>query len=168
MKPPPAAEEQALATLIGAFVATYYLAAIVQTLSHRLFGHTKRVMAIYASHTHGHHAQYARSDLLQDAWITSERHVLWYFAVPFAAVAAVVWAKAPLPAFFAYLAGLAFSIGLHILLHRHYHLRGSVLERFEWFRRKRALHFVHHRRVRTNYAIVENWIDRVLGTYRAG
>lgn len=156
-----------MAMLTFTFVATYYLSAVVQTLSHRVFGHTKRVMAIYSNHTHGHHARYARSELLQDEWIESGRHVLWYFAIPFAAIAAVVWVKASPPAFLAYLAGLAFSIGLHILLHRHYHIRGSVLERFEWFRRKRALHFVHHRRVRTNYAIVENWIDRLLGTYRA-
>lgn len=156
-----------MATLIVAFVITYYLSAIVQTLSHRLFGHTKRVMTIYSSHTHGHHARYARSDLLQDDWIESERHVLWYFAIPFCAIAATVWAMAPTAVFLAYLAGLAFSFGLHLLLHRHYHIRGSVLERFEWFRRKRALHFVHHRRVRSNYAIVENWIDRLLGTYRA-
>ena len=153
--------------LAATFIATYYLSALVQTLSHRLFGHTKRVRAIYAGHTHGHHARYARSDPLQDGWIESERHVLWYFAIPFAAVAAFVWATAPSAVFLTYLAGLAFSFGVHLALHRQYHIRRSVLERFEWFRTKRALHFVHHRRVRTNYAIVENWIDRLLGTYRA-
>jgi sterol desaturase/sphingolipid hydroxylase (fatty acid hydroxylase superfamily) len=150
-----------------AFVITYYLSAIVQTIAHRLFGHTKRVMAIYAEHTHGHHARYARSDLLRDDWVPSERHVLWYFAIPFAAIAAVVWAMAPFAVLIAYVAGLIFSFALHLLLHRQYHVRGSLLERFAWFRRKRALHFIHHRRVRTNYAIVENWIDRLLGTYRA-
>src|SRR5262245_31695609 len=149
------------------FIFTYYLSAVVQTLSHRLFGHTKRVMAIYADHTHGHHARYARNDLLRDDWVTSERHVLWYFAVPFSAIAAIVWTMAPFAVFLAYLAGLAFSFGLHLALHRHYHIRGSVFERFAWFRRKRALHFIHHRRVRSNYAIIENWIDRLLGTYRA-
>jgi len=154
----------ALATI---FVVTYYLSAAVQTISHRLYGHTKRVMAIYAEHTHGHHAQYARSDLLRDDWVPSERHVLWYFAIPFSAIAALVWAIAPFAVLLAYVTGLAFSFSLHLVLHRQYHIRGSVLERFAWFRRKRALHFIHHRRVRTNYAIVENWIDRVLGTYRA-
>ena len=155
-----------MGTLALSFVVTYYLSAIVQTVSHRIFGHTKRVMAIYAEHTHGHHARYARNELLQDSWVPSERHVLWYFPIPFSAMAALVWAVAPVPVFLAYFAGLAFSFALHLVLHRHYHIRGSVLERFEWFRRKRALHFIHHRRVRSNYAIVENWIDRILGTYR--
>lgn len=156
-----------MGTLAVTFVVTYYLLAIVQTVSHRLFGHTKRVMAIYVEHTHGHHARYARSDLLRDDWVPSERHVLWYFAVPFSTIAGLVWAMAPFAVFLAYLAGLAFSFALHLVLHRQYHIRGSILERFAWFRRKRALHFIHHRRVLSNYAIVENWIDRVLGTYRA-
>jgi len=47
------------------------------------------------------------------------------------------------------------------------HLARSILNRFAWFRRKRDLHFVHHRRVHSNYAIVEFWIDRLLGIYRA-
>ena len=98
-----------MGTLAVTFVVTYYLSAIVQTVSHRLFGHTKRVMAIYAEHTHGHHARYARSDLLRDDWVPSERHVLWYFAVSFSAIAGLVWAMAPFAVFLAYLAGLAFS-----------------------------------------------------------
>ena len=84
-----------MGTLAATFVVTYYQSAIVQTVSHRLFGYKKRVMAIYAEHTHGHHARYARSDLLRDDWVPSGRHVLWYFAVPFSAIAALVWAMAP-------------------------------------------------------------------------
>jgi hypothetical protein len=148
------------------FVLTYYTAALVQTLSHRIFGHTKRLMPIYSSHTHGHHTQYRRSALLQEKWIASERHVLWYFVIPFAAIALTLLLVAPLSIFLIHLSALAFSIWVHIALHRHYHIRGSPLERLAWFRRKRFLHFVHHRRVRSNYAIVENWIDRLLGTYR--
>jgi sterol desaturase/sphingolipid hydroxylase (fatty acid hydroxylase superfamily) len=83
------------------------------------------------------------------------------------AIVGLVWVMARFARLLAYLAGLAFSIGLHLVLHCQYHIRGSILERFAWFRRKRALHFIHHRRVPSNYAIVEDWIDRVLGTYRA-
>jgi hypothetical protein len=149
------------------FGSTYYAAAVIQTVSHRLFGHTKRVLAIYTNHTHGHHARYSRRALLQDEWIASERHVLWYLALPFAALAATVYTVFPLAVFCSHLAAIAFAFWWHITLHRHYHLRGSTLERFAWFREKRDLHFVHHRRVRSNYAICEYWLDRLLGTYRA-
>lgn len=148
-------------------VLTWYLTAAVQTVSHRIFGHTRRIRPIYSNHTHGHHARYPRNSLLQDEWIESERHVLWYFSVPLGAIAFTLWLLAPLPVFVAHLAALAFSIAAHVVLHRHYHMRGSPLERLQWFQKKRLLHFVHHRRVRSNYAIVENWIDRLLGTYRA-
>lgn len=151
---------------VAVFALTYYGASIVQTLSHQAFGHEKRIMSIYSSHTHGHHARYARNALLQDSWIASERHVLWYFAIPFSIIGLLVFVLAPLALFATHLGALAFSISIHILFHRHYHLRGTPLERFGWFRKKRALHFIHHRRVRSNYAIVENWIDRLLGTYR--
>jgi len=148
------------------FVMTYYVSAVVQTVSHRLFGHTKRFMPIYANHTNGHHARYPRNELLQDRWIDSERQAVWYFSIPLTVIALTLWFVAPLSIFLAHLLGLAFSIWAHVALHRHYHLSGSPLERLACFRRKRTLHFVHHRRVRTNYAIVENWIDRLIGTYR--
>ncbi len=153
----------ALLTLI----LTYYGSAVVQTLAHRAFGHARRILPIYASHTLGHHAQYARNALLQDQWIRTERHVLWYYAFPFTAIAAALGLAAGWLVLASYLAGLAFSVWVHVKLHREYHIRGSTLERYQWFLRKRSLHFVHHRQVRRNYAIVEYWIDRVLGTYRA-
>ena len=152
--------------VLAAFGLTYYGAAVVQTLSHQAFGHVKRILPIYSSHTHGHHSRYARNALLQDSWIASERHVLWYFAIPFSMIGLLVFTLAPLALFVTQLGALACSIAIHILLHRHYHLRGTPLERFGWFRRKRALHFIHHRRVHNNYAIVENWTDKLLGTYR--
>jgi sterol desaturase/sphingolipid hydroxylase (fatty acid hydroxylase superfamily) len=152
---------------LAALILTYYASAIVQMASHALFGHTKRLQAIYRSHTFGHHGTYSRRDLLQDKWVSSERHVLWYFAIPFAPLIAWVYVATPRSVFLSHLAGLAFSIWWHIFLHRQYHVRHSPLERFAWFQRKRQWHFVHHRRVRNNYAIVELWLDRLIGTFRA-
>ena len=153
-------------TAVLAFGLTYYATAVIQTVFHRLFGHAKRYMAVYASHTHGHHGVYRGKALLQEHWIPSERHVLWYFSIPLGILAATVYALTTPVVFITHLAAIAFSVLWHIGLHRQYHLKGSVLERYAWFRRKRALHFVHHLHVRTNYAISEYWLDRLLGTYR--
>ena len=38
---------------------------------------------------------------------------------------------------------------------------------FAWFRRKQQLHFVHHRHANSNFAIIDNFWDRLLGTYRS-
>ena len=153
-------------SVLAALIATYYVAAVVQTVGHRLYGHSGRIGAIYLAHTHGHHGAYPRTALLQSAWLEPQSNALWYYAPPLALIGLAVWWAAPLPILVAYLAGLVFSITLHVGLHRHYHLQGSVLERFCWFRRKRELHFIHHRQVRCNFAIIEFWLDRLLGTYR--
>jgi sterol desaturase/sphingolipid hydroxylase (fatty acid hydroxylase superfamily) len=34
------------------------------------------------------------------------------------------------------------------------------------FRRKRELHFVHHRHANCNFAVIHFFWDRILGTYR--
>src|ERR1700731_3019740 len=52
------------------------------------------------------------------------------------------------------------------LLGNQYHIAGSPLLRFEWFRRKQQLHFVHHTHGNSNFAIIDNFWDRFLGTYR--
>src|SRR6266550_6400376 len=66
-------------------VITYYLGSFIQTLFHRIFGHTRRIEAIYDTHVCGHHANY-QAKLLTEQWVPSERHVMWYYAIPFAPV----------------------------------------------------------------------------------
>jgi len=146
------------------FTLTYYTASIIQAVSHRLFGHTKRIAAVFESHALGHHRVYKANSLLLDHWIPAERHVMWYFALLFAPLVLGVYFLAPIDVFVAHALGLAFAVWWHVFLHQQYHLRGSYLERFRWFQEKRRLHVVHHHRVWRNYAIVEFWLDRLMGT----
>ena len=60
--------------------------------------------------------------------------------------------------------GVFVTFRLNVFLHKHYHLIDTPFERFAWFRRKRELHFVHHRDARYNFAVIEFWIDDLLGT----
>jgi hypothetical protein len=52
-------------------------------------------------------------------------------------------------------------------LDKQYHIGGSPLLRFAWFRRKQQLHFVHHTHGNSNFALIDNFWDRLLGTYRS-
>ena len=52
------------------------------------------------------------------------------------------------------------------LFDKEYHVEGSRLQRFAWFRRKQELHFVHHRHANCNFAVIHFFWDRILGTYR--
>jgi sterol desaturase/sphingolipid hydroxylase (fatty acid hydroxylase superfamily) len=144
--------------------ATYYAASFVQTLFHRLFGHTHRIKRIFQLHVKGHHAQYS-GDMLSDRWIATERHITWYYAIPFTPMVVGAFLLLSIDAFIVHVAALAFAISLHVYLHRQYHLRRSWLNRFSWFRRKQRLHLIHHLRPQRNYAIVEYTWDRLLGTF---
>jgi len=147
-------------------VGSYYYAAVVQTVLHRLFGHRNRIPAIYRTHACGHHRKYVPPRLLTDEWVESEQHVMWYYAIPVVPTALLILYLGGPWLFGAHVAGMVFAIWWHIYLHMQYHLKGCFWERFAWFRKKRELHFIHHRKVRTNYAIVEYWIDNLMGTRR--
>ena len=152
----------------GVPLATYYCTTFVQVLFHRWFGHAPRLSAIYSNHLHGHHADYRANNLTSDKWIEAERHVMWYYVVPLAPLSALAAWLLPWPLFILHVGALGFTIWWHLHLHRHYHLNESRWSRFAWFQRKRALHLRHHVHHHGNYAIVEFFWDRVLGTYDRG
>jgi sterol desaturase/sphingolipid hydroxylase (fatty acid hydroxylase superfamily) len=58
------------------------------------------------------------------------------------------------------------SFYAHIFFDKEYHVAGSRLQRFAWFRRKQALHFAHHQNDDCNFAVIDFFWDRVLGTYK--
>lgn len=150
---------------IAVSVGTYYGTTFVQVLFHRWFGHTRRLSAIYENHLHGHHADYRSDRLMSDTWIEAERHVMWYYAIPIVPLSVLVAWLLPLPLFVLHIVTLGLTIWWHIHLHQEYHLNNSRWARFAWFQRKRDLHLRHHVRHHGNYAIVEFFWDRVLGTY---
>lgn len=60
------------------------------------------------------------------------------------------------------------SVGwLHNYVHEGFHIRGFWMERFGWFRRVRALHWLHHWNMRKNLGICWFGWDRVFRTFRA-
>jgi len=151
-------------TFSSSLIFTYYLVAIIQTIFHRWFGHKKRIELIYHNHAIGHHSKYPPKDLISNRWRPSERHVLWYYAIPLGPLLLAVTFFANLHVILGFVIGVILSIGWHIYLHKQYHLQNSIWERFAWFLKKRELHFHHHKKVKTNYAIVEFWIDDFMGT----
>jgi sterol desaturase/sphingolipid hydroxylase (fatty acid hydroxylase superfamily) len=92
---------------------------------------------------------------------------MWYYTIPLGPMVVLAFWFLPASLFLIHGAVMAGTIWWHIFLHKHYHLRKSWFTRFEWFRRKRALHFIHHRHDQSNFAIVEYVWDRLLGTYHA-
>jgi hypothetical protein len=90
-------------------IATYYAASFVQTLFHRVFGHTRRIKKVFEVHVGGHHAQYSR-DMLSDRWIPTEQHITWYYAIPFTPMVLAVFWLLPIDVFAVHVIALAFAI----------------------------------------------------------
>ena len=72
----------------------------------------------------------------------------------------------PVDLFVAQVVACAASFYAHVFFDKEYHVEGSRLQRFAWFRRKQELHFVHHRYANSNFAVIHFFWDRILGTYR--
>lgn len=65
------------------------------------------------------------------------------------------------------LAAMSLSFYGHVYIDKQFHVTGSWLGRFSWFRRKQQLHFVHHRHANCNFAVIDFFWDRILGAYRS-
>ena len=152
---------------IAVAVASYYVMSIVQTVLHRDFGHRNRIPAVFSAHAIGHHGQYPKEKLKTETFVDCESHALNYYGIPIVAVAALAWVVGGPLIMTANLLGVFFTFRWHMYLHEHYHLTKTPLERFAWFRKKRELHFIHHRDARYNFAVVEFWIDNLMGTRRS-
>src|SRR5215469_16929289 len=87
---------------------------------------------------------------------TDRRHQIWACWVP----TGEAW-------FIVQLTAMSISFYVHLYFDKHYHVAGSWLGRFAWFRRKQQLHFLHHRHADCNFAVVDNFWDWLLGTYRS-
>jgi sterol desaturase/sphingolipid hydroxylase (fatty acid hydroxylase superfamily) len=72
----------------------------------------------------------------------------------------------PFDLFLVVAAASAGSFSAHVYFDKAYHAQESKLARFAWFRRKQQLHFVHHLHADSNFAVVDFFWDRLLGTHR--
>lgn len=89
-----------------------------------------------------------------------------FFLIPTVLVIGLSYLVMRLDLFGVQLAAMALSFYAHVYIDNQYHLAGSWLDRFSWFRRKQQLHFLHHRHANCNFAVIDYFWDRLLGTYR--
>ncbi|MBI3514876.1 MAG: sterol desaturase family protein [Proteobacteria bacterium] len=158
-----AAAALALATVV---VATHYLVSFSQTLFHRHLGHRRVGGWLFRNHVGWHHVYYAKDHMVSNSYLTERGNNTPYFLIPTAAAAAALWFLLPLDLFLAHVGTLVLSFAAHVYLDVQYHVAGSWLGRFGWFRRKQQLHFLHHRHANANFAVIDFFWDRLLGTFQ--
>ena len=148
-------------------ICTHLVLSSSQTLFHYGLGHHRIGGIFYRNHIKFHHTYYARGHLVSSTYRGAKGNNTPYFFIPTIIVAGGVFLVLPFDLFVVVTAASAASFYAHVYLDKEYHVEGSNLAGFAWFRRKQQLHFVHHLHANSNFAVIDFFWDRVLGTYRS-
>jgi hypothetical protein len=151
---------------VAVVASTHLVMSFAQTLMHYRLGHRPMGGGLFRNHINYHHAHYARGHLTTTTPEGKEGNNTPYFFIPVLLAGAAAWLVLPLTLFIAMSLAAGASFYAHVWFDKAYHIQGSYLERFAWFRRKRQLHFVHHLHADSNFAVIDFFWDRLLGTYR--
>lgn len=147
-------------------VCAHLVVSFTQTASHRWLGHRRVGGFMCRNHLNFHHAYYTKGHLASAAYRGEEGNVTPYFLIPAALLGIGLYFVLPLPLFLVMMLATGASFYAHVFFDKEYHVEGSKLERFAWFRRMQQLHFVHHMHANSNFAVIDFFWDRILGTYR--
>ena len=115
---------------------------------------------------HFHHAHYSGDHIVSVHHGNNEGNNTPFFLIPTVLVVGLSYLIMRFDLFVVQLAAMSLSFYGHVYLDKQYHLAGSWLDRFSWFKRKQQLHFIHHRHANCNFAVIDYFWDRLFGTYR--
>ena len=156
-------------TFLYCFTAmtAHFSISLGQTLFHRYLGHRRLGGRFFCNHVQFHHAHYSGDHIVSTYHLKNEGNNTPFFLVPTTLVVGLSFFFLRLDLFMVQLAAMSLSFCGHVYLDKQYHVAGSWLGRFFWFRRKQQLHFAHHRHANCNFAVIDYFWDRLLGTYRS-
>jgi sterol desaturase/sphingolipid hydroxylase (fatty acid hydroxylase superfamily) len=144
----------------------HLLMSLGQTLFHRYLGHRGIGGRFFENHLHIHHGHYSGDHVVSENYLNEEANNTPFFLIPVTLVISLGYLVLPLDLLIVQLTTMSISFYVHLYFDKHYHVAGSWLGRFAWFRRKQQLHFLHHRYADCNFAVVDNFWDWLLGSYR--
>ena len=147
-------------------IATHFFMSFAQTLMHYTLGHHPIGGKFFRNHIAFHHAYYCGDHLVSQTYLGDKGNNTPFFFIPVLLVGACAFFVLPLNIFLAQAIACAASSYMHVFLDKEYHIEGSWLRRFAWFRRKQELHFAHHRQGNCNFAVIDFFWDRCLRTYK--
>lgn len=148
-------------------VATHLVMSFGQTLMHYRLGHRPIGGKLFRNHINFHHTYYSKNHLVSETYLGKEGNNTPFFLIPIGLVGAFTYFVLPVDLFVVQMVTCAASFYAHVFFDKEFHVAGSPLLRFAWFRRKQEQHFVHHRHAGCNFAVIHFFWDRILGTYRS-
>ncbi len=154
--------------LIYAFTATmaHLLMSLGQTLFHRYLGHSRLGGRLFKNHIQVHHVHYAGDHVVSANYLDNGANNTLFFLMPIGIIVCMSYFVLRFDLLLVQLAAMSLSFCGHYYIDNQYHVAGSWLGRFSWFRRKQELHFSHHRHGDCNFAVIDFFWDQLYGTYR--
>jgi sterol desaturase/sphingolipid hydroxylase (fatty acid hydroxylase superfamily) len=143
----------------------HLLMSLGQTLFHRFLGHSRLGGRFFKNHIQFHHVHYAGDHVVSAHYLDNGDNNTLFFLIPVVLVVGLSYLFLRLDLLIVQSAAMSLSFCGHYYLDNQYHVEGSWLGRFSWFRRKQELHFIHHRQGNCNFAVIDFFWDRFLGTY---
>ena len=147
-------------------ITTHLVMLFAQTLMHYKLGHHPMGDKLFHNHINFHHTYYSKDRLVSPTCLGEEGNNTPFFFVPVILAGGLAYFLLRLNLFIVLVVACAVSFYAHVFFDNQYHVENSRLQRYAWFRRKQELHFVHHRRANSNFAVIHFFWDRILGTYR--
>jgi sterol desaturase/sphingolipid hydroxylase (fatty acid hydroxylase superfamily) len=148
-------------------LTSHFLISLGRTLFHRYLGHRRIGGKFAADHIHFHHGFYSDDHVASENYLDQERNNTPFFLIPVVIVVSLSCLFMPFDLLIIQLTAMSISFYAHDYIDRQYHVTTSWLGRYSWFRRRQQLHFVHHRHANYNFAVIDYFWDRLLGTYRS-
>ena len=147
-------------------IATHLVVSFAQTLLHFRLGHHRMGGKLFRNHINFHHTHYSKDHLVSQTYLGDEGNNTSFFLIPVFLAGAITYFVLPIDFILVQTGACAVSFYAHVFFDKEYHVEGSRLQRFAWFRRKQELHFVHHRHANSNFGVIHFFWDRIFGTYR--
>jgi fatty acid hydroxylase family protein len=151
--------------LAATCLGTFRTASFAQAVLHRWVGHGGLIGSIRRSHIRSHHSIFKGRNFEAERYAEEEKSVSHAFVPIAIAIGLLACWLLPLELAVAALLSLVVTYGAHVYLHEHFHLTGSWLMRFSWFRRLKELHRIHHSNPRRNFGVLDHASDRLFGTF---
>src|ERR1700745_3144874 len=135
--------------------ATHLIMSFGQTLMHYKLGHHPIGGKFFRNHINFHHRYYSKDHLLSQTYLGDEGNNTPFFLIPGFLGGASTFLLLPVDLFVVEVVACTASFYAHVFFDKEYHVEGSRLQRFAWFRRMQQLHFSHHRPHDSKFAITE-------------
>jgi trehalose-6-phosphate synthase len=115
-------------------VATHLVMSFGQTLLHYKVAHHPIGGKLFRNHINFHHTHYADDHLVSRTYLGDEGNITPYFLIPVFLVGGCAYFLLPLNLFVVAVIASAASFYAHVFFDKEYHVEGSRLQRFAWFR----------------------------------